>query len=134
MDRGLSSARGPGNGYKAIIAAVYCGLMAPAVLHAQLVDPTRPPDYVPGGAQQETGPQDVRGFNGSPWDLTSTLVSPQRTLAVINGQVVIKGSKIGDMTVEKIETDQVLLVGGGRTEVIDLVGQDIKKPAKSGEQ
>ncbi len=133
MDRGLSAVRRLGNVLKAIIAAVFCGFMAPAVLHAQLMDPTRPPDYMPGGAQQETGPLEAQGFNGSPWDLTSTLVSPQRTLAVINGQVVIKGSKIGDMTVEKIETDQVVLVGGGRTEVIDLVGHDIKKPVESGE-
>lgn len=115
-------------GYKAVMAAaVLCGGAAPPAVWAQLVDPTRPPDYVPSGAQEGVS-------GGSPWDLTSTLVSPQRTFAVINGQVVTKGDKIGDMTVEKIATGEVVLVGGGRTEVISLVGLDIKRPAGSGDQ
>jgi len=118
----------------ALIAAGLCVITAPSVVSAQLVDPTRPPDYLAPGTQQEAGPQETGTFPSSPWDLTSTLVSPRRTLAVINGQVVTKGSKIGDMTVAKIGRGEVVLVGGGRTEVINLVGQDVKKPVSNGEQ
>jgi MSHA biogenesis protein MshK len=108
--------------------------MIPAAATAQLPDPTRPPDFLIQAASQQGGVMPAGGVVSSGWDLTSTLVSPQRKLAVINGQVVTQGGKIGDMTVKDIGTGEVVLTGGGHTEVIELVGQDIKTRVKDGAQ
>jgi len=86
---------------------------------AQLADPTRPPAYQGSGARAER-----------PWDLTSTLVSPGRRVAVINGQVVHEGGHIDGMTVVTIRADKVILRGPGGRETVPLVEQAVKAPVR----
>ena len=95
---------------------------------ADLSDPTRPPDYAAApaadGAAAAAEPQ--RG-----WDLTSTLVSPSRRLAVINGRVVTPGARLGRMTVRGISSGRVVLEGEGRKQVLTLLGTPVTRSART---
>ena len=78
-----------------------------------LVDPTRPPSLaagVPGGekaAQSRT--------------LQSVLIAPGRSVAVIDGQMVRVGSRLGNAEVVKIDEIGVVLRSSGRTETLKLL-------------
>lgn len=131
MDR---SVRSEGRGRAAARTVIACAgvwwFVQAAVSRAELVDPTRPPDYQPAGVQ--AGSQQAGALNQSPWNLTSTLVSPHRKVAVLNGRIVTRGSRIGDMVVVRIVNGEVVLRGGGRREVVTLLGKVIKKPVGKG--
>lgn len=78
-------------------------------LAAALDDPTEPPpnyQAVPvGGAQPDVG-------SATPiqrWLLTSTLISPQRRIAVINGRAVKPGDTLEDVTVVEVAPATVRL-------------------------
>ncbi len=64
---------------------------------AGLVDPTRP------GGERQAG-----------LVLQSTLVSPERKLAVINGRLVSVGEKLGHAVVTDITSHEVVLNNAGR--------------------
>lgn len=106
-----------------IVAGLLGGMAAAA--QAELNDPTRPPDYSTAPRQQGAAPA-AAPENG--WDLTSTLVSPARRLAVINGRVVTAGSRLGHMTVREIGSGRVVLEGEGRRQVLTLLGGAVKTP------
>ena len=79
-----------------------------AFAHAQtLSDPTRPPTgYRSGG---------VRSAESQPLRLESVLISEDRRSAIISGEQVALGEKIGRARlVEVSESEVVLLVGGVR--------------------
>lgn len=77
------------------------------------VDPTRPPSPaagVPGGeksAQSRT--------------LQSVLIAPGRSVAVVDGEMVRVGSRLGDAEVLKIDESGVVLRSSGRTETLRLL-------------
>ncbi|MDE2088564.1 MAG: general secretion pathway protein GspB [Gammaproteobacteria bacterium] len=98
-----------------LLAGALCGPAA----RADLTDPTRPPDYqLP--ANTATAAQ--------PWVLTSTLISPSRRLAVINGRVYAAGDVVGGAKIMAIEPYAVLLSRAGRTFTIRLLPGRIKRP------
>ncbi len=99
-------------------AAACCMAVA---AQGQLADPTRPPAYQARDGQAQR-----------PWDLTSTLVSPRRRVAVINGRVVREGGRIDGMTVVKISAGQVILKGPGGEQAVPLVQHTVKAPARRG--
>lgn len=99
-------------------------LLAAPAAWAQLPDPTRPPAELmateAGGAAAapaESGMQTVivrrKGKSG----------------AVINGQYVEVGGKLGDKRVIKISESEVVLKGEGGREVIRLIPSVAKTPA-----
>ena len=90
-----------------------------------LADPTRPPNVVPaaGGGQAEAEAPSTQ--------LQSVLLSPRRKLAVINGQTVALGEKVGDAVVTKITESAVVLKYGDRTEVLKLLGDVERKPVRT---
>jgi len=100
-------------------------LMAGAAPAQALKDPTRPP-----GAQsvkaQKAAPRPLR------WTLGSTLVSPQRRTAVINGRVVAVGEKINGARVVEILPAKVRLRRKGRDITLVLLKQDVKRPSRHG--
>lgn len=108
-------------GRAAVTGAVWALVwaMAAAPAQARLTDPTRPPPSLGVGGQAER-----------PFDLTSTLVSPRRRVAVINGQVVREGGRIDGMTVVRIRADRVILDGPGGRETVPLVAAPVKAPAR----
>lgn len=98
-----------------LLAALAAAVAAPAVAQAVphgLTDPTRPPAVMalPGSDAEPAGP-------AAPV-LRSILVSREaggRRVAVINGELVKQGMKVGDAIVERVgETDVVLRRGKAR--------------------
>ena len=94
-----------------------------AFVFAELKDPTRPPDYllvkpvsVPGTGVQAGGTAPASGFV-----LMSTMISGARRAAVINGELVRKGDKLGDMKVVDIEPYKVLLKGADKKIILTLI-------------
>lgn len=75
-----------------------------------LPDPTRP-SYL-GGEPSEA--------RGAPM-LQSTLVSPARRLAIINGRSYTVGSRFGDAEVSAIHPNEVVLRRGGQQQVLRLL-------------
>ena len=102
--------------WAAILAAVAGNAAAQA-----LNDPMRPPMISSTGAEPETaaGPS-----------LQSILISPNRKLAVIDGQTVPLGGRIGDATLIEISGASVMLKRNGELERLRMYPPGIdKKPA-----
>jgi hypothetical protein len=100
----------------ALAAAVAGGAMAQAVPHG-LTDPTRPPAVMalPGSDAEPAGP-------AAPV-LQSILVSREaggRRVAVINGEMVKQGMKVGDAVVERVGETEVVLRRGKARETLKL--------------
>jgi MSHA biogenesis protein MshK len=77
----------------------------PVLAQPPLSDPTAPLQR-PGGR--------VRDATQPSWQLQSTLVAPERRVAVINGVVVGENDSIDGARVVAIESTTVLLDAGGR--------------------
>ena len=56
----------------------------------------------------------------APLKLQSIVYSPRRPSALINGRVVFVGDKVRDVKVTAIHSGDVVLTGGGRTNVLSL--------------
>jgi MSHA biogenesis protein MshK len=94
--------------------------MSLAVHAENLPDPTRPPANLDGGATltaQPSGPalQVIRTING-------------RRSAMISGQEVKSGSKLGDAVVMRIDEDRVLLRGPDGIQTLKLFPEVEKRP------
>lgn len=100
------------------------GLVATATAHAQVPDPTRPagalmPEVAGGAASPvESGVQTVILRPGG------------KSVAVINGQHVAVGGKLGDKRVVKITESEVVLKGESGREVIKVTPDIEKVPVK----
>jgi MSHA biogenesis protein MshK len=77
------------------------------------VDPTRPPSPVAGVPGGERSAQSRT--------LQSVLIAPGRSVAVVDGEMVRVGSRLGDAEVVKIDEFGVVLRSGGRTEMLKLL-------------
>ena len=77
------------------------------------VDPTRPPSPAAGAPGGEKGAQSRI--------LQSVLIAPGRSVAVVDGEMVRVGSRLGDAVVVKIDEYSVVLRGSGRTETLRLL-------------
>jgi hypothetical protein len=99
-----------------VIARVFAtgmllGAVAPATAALDgLPDPTRP-SYLAGE------PGETRGATM----LQSTLVSPARRLAIINGRSYTIGSRLGDAEVSAIHPNEVVLRRGAQRQVLRLM-------------
>jgi MSHA biogenesis protein MshK len=89
---------------------------------SELPDPTRPiggrsapPPPKPAAAPKPVAIPDV---------LQSTLISPQRQLAIINGRVVGIGDRVGEAVVAEIRSNEVLLRGVERDTRLRLIPRD----------
>lgn len=78
-----------------------------------LADPTRPPSAT--AAAGDAAPESA----GT--QLQSVLISPHRRLAVINGQTVALGAKVGDATLVRIAETSVVLKRGDTLETLMLL-------------
>lgn len=98
------------------------GLVAACGALAQgMSDPTRPPaaSSAPEVARSEVAVS----------RLQSVLISPGRKLAVIDGQTVALGGRVGDATVVAISPSQVILQTGGAYQTLKMhPGIEKKKP------
>ena len=83
-----------------------------------LEDPTRP-----SGALFIT----EAGIENNGLQLTSTLVSEGRRIAIINGKTVRQGDTVGSATVLKIQPTEVIVLQGGERKSLALLPSDVKK-------
>ncbi|MBI5658366.1 MAG: hypothetical protein HZC43_02185 [Nitrosomonadales bacterium] len=105
-----------------LLSAVFC-LLSPAPCYAEeLPDPTRPPAEIsapsaPAAAPQESG-------------LQSVIISPSRRAAIINGQMIGLGAKLGDAKLVEVNESGVVLQGPqGRRALALFPGVELKKKA-----
>lgn len=89
------------------------GLMLSQVLSAQLDDPTLPPNVTSMPAESTN--QTIA------WQLSSILISPQRSIAIINGQSVQVGDILAGARVKSINETVVKLKHRGETINLELL-------------
>jgi MSHA biogenesis protein MshK len=94
-------------------------LTATAAAAQGLSDPTQPPS-----ARSEERPRSEAPASRP----QSVLLSPGRKLAVIDGQTVTLGGRLGDATVVAIAPTQVILQTGGTYQTLKLHPGIEKKP------
>lgn len=113
-----------------IRGAAVCALFMTAVPAAAqaLVDPTRPPASLgmePANSSQasQSGPV-----------LQSVLISPRRKEAIISGQTVKIGDKVGEAKVVRIAEDEVVLRSGKELQTLKLFPNIEKRstPSRAG--
>jgi len=104
-----------------LMLALAALVFSPAALAQGLSDPTRPPTPMSGAdtAVEAGGPQ-----------LQSVLISPNRRLAVINGQTVAVGGRVGDATLTQVSETGVVLKRGDLLESVPLLPGVAKQPAR----
>ena len=96
--------------------------VAPCVSAQALTDPMRPPSVVAGEQGVESEPRT---------ELQSVLISRGRRLAIINGETVMLGGKVGDAKVTRISETEVELTYPDRKEVLKLLDGVARKPVKT---
>lgn len=101
-----------------LIFCLGCGSLACA--QQPLSDPTRP--LVLSGVSVGTpAPKAIK------WKLTSTLIAPQRQVAVINDQVVKVGEKIDGAKLVAVKPGSALLHHAGKTIQLKLISGTVKQ-------
>jgi MSHA biogenesis protein MshK len=129
MDRLVTMKNVPA--WRAGVLALALGWCAAAA--AQVADPTRPPPGLDApGAGGEAAPAPPPGP-----ELQSILVSREpggRRIAVINGEMVRQGGRVGGATVELIAADRVVLRRGKARETLRLYPQGAAAPATGAQQ
>lgn len=108
-----------------ISAVLVMSLYFPAMSNAQLEDPMRPPAY-------QQLPASVTASSENLWALSSILISPDRRVAVINGQTVHVGDRLGESVVTRIEPSSVKLKSKGREITVSLLPKIVKIPSEHG--
>jgi MSHA biogenesis protein MshK len=101
---------------RSTLALLICAVGAPANALA-LSDPTRPTDptaYFGTGSAART------------WSLQSILFASDRRIAVINGERVQEGDRIGSARVVRIRDSHVLLDTGERSLTLRLLPETVK--------
>ena len=98
---------------------------APLAFAQGMSDPTRPPSASAVDGRGEGAPEAATS------QLQSVLISPGRKLAVINGQTVALGGRIGDATLTKITETGVVLKRGDALQSLALLPGVDKKRARS---
>ena len=107
-----------------IFSGLLIAIMATSVT-AALDDPTRPP----GNAASKAASRQVENQTRR-WELSSTLVSPGRRTAVLNGYVVSVGDRIAGATVLAIEPNRVRIKDRGREVTLVMLNQQVKTPSR----
>ena len=111
--------------------ALLCAAPFTALAQA-LPDPTKPPAEISAPVSEVATPKDS--------GLQSIIISPARRAAIINGETVELGAKLGDATLIEISEGHVVLESAQGRQVLTLFpGVDIKKkellpPKESGMQ
>jgi len=90
---------------------------------AALNDPTRPP-----GRSSSSQSAKIATAPTTRLELTSILVAPERRVAVINGQPLQIGERIGDSRVMAIQFDEVLVKNANRMISLTLKSGGVKIP------
>jgi hypothetical protein len=101
-----------------LMLGVSGSMNAVAELPARLVDPTRP-----------LGDLTTWNVLQSGLILTSVMINKKTRVAVINGEQIVQGQKIGGAVVVSIQPGRVILQRGGRSEELKVHRYDVKRSA-----
>ena len=91
----------------------------------EFVDPMRPLNY-----RAEVAPSNEMANERqktATWELNAVLLSPKRSVAVINGKSLQQGEKLEGYTLMSIQKNRVVLNGKGRKLVLQRSGTGLKK-------
>lgn len=105
--------------YMPVLVAVLLGT-GPLVTAGTLEDPTRPANSA------LTSRNRTPGFVNNGWVLNSTLVAPDRRVAVINGVHVSEGESVGNATVLQIRKLEVVIQAAGKRKTLELLPDIVK--------
>ena len=111
----------------ALLAVLACAAPA-AAQSGPLADPTRPADA--SSFMTSAGPQDA-GAPAGP-RLQSVLISPDRKLAIIDGETVALGGKLGDATLVRITETDVTLRRGAEVTTLELYPGVMRRAGRAG--
>lgn len=104
-----------------VLVATICAsaaLLAGSAMAQPLADPMRPP--IAGPVESATKPAEPA--------VQMIMIAPERRYAVIDGQTVTQGGRVGDARVVRIAETEVTLRGpAGETKVLKLLPQVEKK-------
>ena len=89
-----------------------------------MADPTRPASLPGGNVSIGMAAQPMK------WKLTSTLIGPQRRVAVINDQVVQIGQKIDGAELVAVDADSVMIRYSGKKIQLKLIAGTVKQAVK----
>ena len=96
-------------------------------------DPTRPTRgavFGSAGSEQVEGKGKQIKVSSSSFSLTSTIVSPGRRTAIINGKTVTKGDKINGAVILGIFPASVKIKKNNKVSFLDMSSRVIKKPSR----
>ncbi len=106
---------------RAIVAVIFLAALAGAAAAQQLADPMRPPVLGPSAGATTTTVGPV---------LDMIIIGEGRHYAVIDGQTVAQGDRVGEARVVRIaDTEVTLRDTGGESRVLKLLPQVQKKAA-----
>lgn len=103
------------------VALVAIAANAASALAAPFADPTRPPSLDGERTEAPAGPR-----------LESILIAPDRRIAVISGQQVTIGSRIGDGEVVRISESEVRIRKPGGEESLKLFTTQARRASAPG--
>ncbi len=89
-------------------------------LAENLPDPTRPAIDLGGGAGAGGGQASAAPVETAPQGLQSIIISPQYRAAIINGETVRLGGKVGNSTLVEVRENSVVLQNGQGRRVLEL--------------
>lgn len=108
-----------------IFAVIFVAVSVNSVsLNAAMVDPTRPPTWGSVSAKPRAATIKRRGLQ-----LQTTLVSPGRRMAIINGRSYSVGSRVGKATIVEIKPFEVVLEKAGKKTKLRLLPRVNRSPA-----
>lgn len=103
------------------LAVSWEGLRARADAEPAIQDPTRPVNFV----RKSCASRPLNGWES--WQLSSTLVSPKRAVAVINGRILQQGDSLDGMKIATVKNGAVELTKGRLTHWLYTSAATIKK-------
>jgi MSHA biogenesis protein MshK len=107
-------------------AALLLGLLASTTVMAErLTDPTKPWDVPASNAAANAAPPSRAPV------LHSTMIAPGRRVAVIDGEIVQEGERMGDLRVVRIETSRVVLRGPQGALTLKLLPTSVKSESRN---
>lgn len=95
---------------------------------AALVDPTKPPNFQAVAPVPVELPKEVINYR-----LNAVKISADSRWAIINGERVSEGGKIGQAQVVQIQPGKVLINYNGQQVTLSLLAHDVKNPPLPGE-
>ena len=104
-----------------VLVSLLLAALSASVAAEPLQDPLRPPGVGSKTAAHKATPRKMS------WSLDAVLVSPQRSVAIINGQPLQLGGEIAGYRLVKIDSGSVVLQKKQKKVVVRRSGTGLKK-------